>query len=434
MTNKKLLLQVWTVCALGLFIDGYGLYIASVAEPFFQQQFQLSSLWLGFAQASAPMGAAVGAILIGPLSDRLGRKSMLVVNFIMLVVAALLSSIAWNAFSLVLFRFFVGLGVGADYPLSAAYLAEMAPNRSRGKLMASAMFINCLAAPAAVTAGFIIFKIHPHIDAWRYFFAFGAIPAFVCLLLRARLPESMMWRVMQHLTPKTKQTSGALYRRLFEPRYLLITIALAGSWFFMDISYYGVGLFTPALLSAFHLSTAGDFLTDMVRIVKSTMVVTSFVAMGALLSIAVIDKIPHVRLQRIGFCGGFVALLLLGLSQYVSTSYITVVVVNCFIIYNVFINLGPGITTYLLPTEYYSTHIRATGHGMAAGIGKMGAFTGTLFLPVLQQQIGVHRTVLILALTLLLGYGCTHLLNHCNVAEDLQSHDEMSSEPEIVGG
>ncbi len=430
MTNKKLLLQVWTVCALGLFIDGYGLYIASVAEPFFQRQFQLSSLWLGLAQAAAPMGAAIGAILIGPLSDRLGRKSMLVVNFIMLVAAALLSAIAWNAISLVLFRFFVGLGVGADYPLSAAYLAEMSPNRSRGKLMASAMFVNCLAAPAAVTVGFIIFTIYPHIDAWRYFFAFGAIPAMVCLALRANLPESLMWRVMQRLTPKTKQTSGALYRRLFEPRYLLITIALTGSWFFMDVSYYGVGLFTPALLSAFHLSTANDFLVDMVSIVKSTMVVTAFVAMGALLSIALIDKIPHVRLQRIGFFGGFIALLLLGFSQHFTASYTTALVVNCFIVYNIFINLGPGITTYLLPTEYYSTHIRATGHGMAAGIGKLGAFVGTFFLPVLQENIGVHRTVLILALTLLLGYACTHLLNKCKPAEDLIKSEE-APEPEL---
>ncbi len=431
MSDKKLLLQVWTVCALGLFIDGYGLYIASVAEPFFQHQFNLSSFWLGLAQASAPMGAAMGAILIGPLSDRLGRKSMLVVNFIMLVAAALLSSIAWNAASLVLFRFFVGLGVGADYPLSAAYLAEMAPNRSRGRLMASAMFINCLASPAAVSISFIIFKFHPHLDAWRYFFAFGAIPAMVCLAMRAKLPESMKWRVMQRVTPKAKQTSGALYHRLFERRYLLITIALAGSWFFMDISYYGVGLFTPALLSAFNLASAGDFLTNMLSIVKSTMVVNAFVALGALMSIGVIDRMSHVKLQRLGFCGGFVALLLLGLSDRFLPGYTTALVVNCFILYNVFINLGPGITTYLLPTEYYSTHIRATGHGVAAGIGKLGAFVGALFLPLLQEHVGVHRTVLALSLTLLLGYLCTHLLNRCRPADDMADEPESN---EVAGG
>lgn len=425
MPQKKLLLHIWTVCALGLFIDGYGLYITSIAEPLFQQQFHLSSFWLGLSQAAAPMGAAIGAILIGPISDRLGRKSMLVINFVMLVIAALLTSVAWDKVSLVGFRFLVGVGVGADYPLSAAYLAEMAPNRSRGKLMASAMFINCLASPVAVLIGYVIFAVYPHVSAWRYFFAFGAIPALVCLMLRAKLPESLMWRVMVHIKPRAKQSSAILYRRLFRPQLLLTTCALAGSWMLMDISYYGIGLFTPALLSAFHLVTAGDFLSSTLGIVKNTLVVNAFVALGALLSIFLIDRMPHVRLQKLGFLGGFVALLILAFSNWLPAAYASAAVVNCFILYNVFINMGPGITTYLLPTEYYPTDIRATGHGMAAGLAKFGAFVGAAFLPVMQSELGVYHTVMALSLTLLLGYVCTLLLHRCRPAMAIEM-DELN--------
>ncbi len=424
MTQKKLLFHVWAVCALGLFIDGYGLYITSIAEPLFQQQFHLSSFWLGLSQAAAPMGAAIGAILIGPISDRLGRKSMLVVNFIMLVAAALLTSIAWDKVSLVAFRFLVGVGVGADYPLSAAYLAEMAPNQSRGKLMASAMFINCLASPIAVLIAYVIFSLYPHLSAWRYFFAFGAIPAVFCLMLRAKLPESLMWRVMVHVTPKAKQSTVTLYRRLFKPQLLLTTCALAGSWLLMDISYYGIGLFTPALLGAFHLAETGDFLTSTLSIVKSTLVVNAFVALGAFLSIFLIDRMPHVRLQKLGFLGAFVALFVLALSNWLLPGYTTAVVVNCFILYNVFINMGPGITTYLLPTEYYATDIRATGHGVAAGVAKLGAFVGAICLPIMQSAIGIHKTVMVLSLTLLLGYACTLLLRRCRPAMAIEM-DEL---------
>src|SRR3990167_11298951 len=87
--SKSLLLRIWIVCALGLFIDGFDLYVTSVAEPLFQKSFSLSPLWLGLTQAAAPIGAALGAILIGHITDRVGRKAMLAFNFILFVVAAL---------------------------------------------------------------------------------------------------------------------------------------------------------------------------------------------------------------------------------------------------------------------------------------------------------------------------------------------------------
>src|SRR3990167_6575655 len=85
--TKNLLIRIWVVCALGLFVDGFDLYVTSVAEPLFKKSFLLSPLWLGIAQAAAPIGAAVGAILIGYITDRVGRKTMLVFNFILFVVA-----------------------------------------------------------------------------------------------------------------------------------------------------------------------------------------------------------------------------------------------------------------------------------------------------------------------------------------------------------
>ena len=72
--------------------------------------------------------------------------------------------------------------------------------------------------------------------------------------------------------------------------------------------------------------------------------------------------------------------------------------------------MGPGITTYLLPAKTYPTNIRATGHGLASGVAKIGAFVGALLLPVLQSQLGIYTTVLILSFTLLGGFVASNLI------------------------
>src|SRR3989338_2025150 len=311
--TKNLLIRIWVVCALGLFVDGFDLYVTSVAEPLFKKSFLLSPLWLGIAQAAAPIGAAVGAILIGYITDRVGRKTMLVFNFILFVVATLLSAISWNVYSLCFFRFLVGFGVGADYPICAAYLSEMAPNQSRGKLMASAMFINCLASPIGVIVAYFLFVIYPHVGAWRLMFAFGALPETIALLMLARLPGRFVWKINQRLTSPTQKNQNS-YRILFGPIYLKATIALCLSWALMDISYYSIGLFTPDILSAMHLATNGDFVTDTKTIVLNTLFVNIFVALGAFISIFVIDKVSRVLLQKIVFACAFLGLFLISAS------------------------------------------------------------------------------------------------------------------------
>lgn len=82
--NKHLTTHVWIVCALGLFIDGYDLYITSVAEPFINALYHPSAVMIGFTQAAAPLGAVFGAIIIGRLADAIGRKSMLIMNLLFL--------------------------------------------------------------------------------------------------------------------------------------------------------------------------------------------------------------------------------------------------------------------------------------------------------------------------------------------------------------
>ena len=407
--DKRLLAQVWIVCALGLFIDGYDLYISSVAEPFINALYHPTPFMMGLTQAAAPIGAALGALIMGRVADKIGRKSLLIFNLIFFVIIALLSACAWDMISLCIFRFLIGLGVGADYPICAAYLAELIPKNKSRQFIAAAMFINCLASPVGVAVAWLLFKYHPTLDVWRWMFASGAIPAAIALLLRAKLPESFTWQAQKKLQQGRPFLQS--YQKLFSPTLKKTTICLGLSGFFLDISYYGIGLFTPAVLRAVNILDNADLLSSANEMLVSTLFVNFFVVLGAFAAIFVIAKINPFKLQKAGFLISFMGLLILSFSNSVPNAFTMPMIFSGFILFNLFVNFGPGITTYLLPAELYPTEIKATGHGVVAGCGKMGAALGTILLPILQSYIGIYFTVGILAITLLVGWVLTRMLS-----------------------
>ncbi|WP_367607845.1 MFS transporter [Legionella sp. W05-934-2] len=400
MHSKQLGRLVCCVCALGLFIDGYDLYISAIAEPFITQQFHPTPLMQGLIQAVAPLGAMTGAIIMGRVADKVGRKGMLVANLIFFVIIAVLSALAWDLPSLCLFRFFIGFGVGADYPIVAAYLAEMIEPSKRAKAMAFVMFVNCLASPVGALVAWGVFSLYPHLDAWRFLFALGAFPAMVGLALRARLPESLTWRAQQRLLAKEPKQ----YHRVLSNQYFSKTIALCACWFFMDIAYYGIGLFTPTILHALHISSGANFLENAPDVIRSTLFFNSFIMLGAFSVIFVIQRVNLVSLQKLGFAMGFAGMVCMAVNPSFAMVFFG------FALFNFFINFGPGITTYYLPTVIYPPAIKATGHGLASGFGKLGAVVGTLFLPWLMHTLDIYKTLALLSLTLLIGYNLTNFL------------------------
>lgn len=432
MYAKNLSRLIWIVCSLGLFIDGYILYISSIAEPFIKVMFNPSSLQIGLVQASAPLGAAIGGIVMGRVSDKIGRKSMLIFNLLFFVIIAIFSALSWNTSSLCIFRFLIGLGVGMDYPICASYLAEMIPKNKTSKFIAAAMFLNCSASAIGVLFAWIIFTLVPSLQSWRLMLASSAIPALVGLILRSKLPESFIWQVHKNKMDISDPESFKFYKKLFSQKYLRLTICFSMCWFLMDISYYGIALFTPSILNALGLSGSGDLLHSASTLIKSTLYVNIFVMLGAFASIFVIDKIDSVKLQKIGFLFSFLGLFIISMSFFVRNNTLNLIFGFLgFILFNFFINFGPGITTYLLPAQLYPTEIRATGHGFAAGSAKIGAFLGTVFVPVIQLLLGVHITILILSLTLMLGLMLSYWVSPTYSSEielDSQLKDELINE------
>lgn len=401
-STKKL---IWFVASLGLFIDGYDLYISAITEPFIQATYHPSALIIGLMQACAPIGAILGSIIMGYFADKLGRKSMLVFNFIFFVLISLLCAFSWNLASLCIFRFLIGVGVGADYPVCAAYMAEMSAKKDTASLFAFSALVFALASPIGILIAWIAFKLHPQLNVWRWLFASGSIPAFIGLFLRAKLPESFIWQAHQKLkNQSTKETTyKQKFTQLFSKKLYKITFALSFCWFLMDISYYGIGLFTPQLLQALSLHEDVNLLNNANDLLLQSLLINSFIVLGAWASIYIIKRINYILLQKLGFFCSAIGLIILSLANTKFPHLNTLLLFTGFICFNFFMNIGPAVTTYFLPTQYYATEIRATGHGFASGTAKLGAFLGAILVPVLQQTIGIYFTVFLLALTLLLG-------------------------------
>ena len=191
-----------------------------------------------------------------------------------------------------------------DYPICASYLAEMTPKHKTNRYMAIAMFINCLSAPIGVLVAWGIYILDPSLSAWRWILASGAVPAVIALIFRSKLPESFLWKAQQQLATikASKTTTTTAYKKIFSRRaYLKATIGLCSAWFLMDVAYYGIGLFTPSILSALHLDSHSNFLTSAPSVIKSTLYISSIVCLGSLVSIFAIDRIENVRLQKLGF-------------------------------------------------------------------------------------------------------------------------------------
>jgi MFS family permease len=133
-----------------------------------------------------------------------------------------------------------------------------------------------------------------------------------------------------------------------------------------------------------------------------------FAVPGDLLAVSKMDRIGHRRLQFIGFsvmAASFLVLAIVpALTQHVAP-FLAILGLSYF-----FIQFGPNMTTFVLPSEVFPVSVRTTGHGLAAGIGKLGAFVGVFLVPVLQDHIGLRGLLVVAGASAVLGFSITTLL------------------------
>ena len=408
---SKFHLRAALVSGMGFFTDAYDLFVIGVASTLITLDWNLGTGQLALLNATMLGAAFLGALVFGRVADLIGRKRVYWLVAAIMAVAALGSALAPSFWVLIGFRFLLGFGVGGDYPVSAVLMSEYANSRDRGRLVGLVFSTQALGLIVGPLIALGLLGAGTSTDlTWRLLLGIGAIPAAAVIYLRRTMPESPRYQVqvlgrgadaeqqMHTLTGgavAAQGTSGEQRRMglrafLTNRRLLLILAGTAGSWFLLDYAYYGNTISTPQILALISPTA-----TTMTKIAIQLAIFVVAAVPGYILGIARIDHIGHRRLQLSGFvmmaaCFGFIAIV----------PGMTTLVLPFLAVYGLsyfFTEFGPNMTTFVMPSELFPVSVRATGHGISAGIGKLGAFIGVFLFPILQTSLGLRGTLLLTA-------------------------------------
>jgi PHS family inorganic phosphate transporter-like MFS transporter len=413
------------VSGMGFFTDAYDLFVIATVATLVKSQWHLDATRTSWVSGSAILAAFFGAIVFGRIADILGRKAVYTVVAAIMIIGAIASALAPSFIFLVGARFVLGLGIGGDYPVSAVLMSEYSNRADRGRLVglvfsmqAAGLVVGPLVALVLLASG------AGHEVTWRILLGLGAVPAAAVVYLRAKMPESP--RFQARVQGKAERAAAELHafadgaldatasaddgtRRmamsqfLRSGRMLRLVLGTAGSWFLFDYAYYGNTLSLPTILKdvAPHASIE-------MNLVWSLGIFLVFAVPGYALAVTYMDRVGHRRLQVIGFAVMAACFLLLGLIHPLTT--IVGPFLALFGLSYLFTEFGPNTTTFVLPSEVFPVSMRTTGHGIAAGIGKLGAFVGVFLVPQLQSGIGLRGMLLVAAGAAFVGLGLTFVL------------------------
>ncbi len=411
-------LRAAVVSGMGFFTDAYDLFIIGIAATLVKQDWHLDTTNLAVLNATMLGAACLGAVLFGRIADVVGRKRVYWLVAAVMVVAAVGSALAPSFWALIAFRFLLGLGVGGDYPVSAVLMTEYANRDHRGRLVGlvfSAQALGLVVGPL-IALGLLGSGLSTNLT-WRLLLGLGAVPAATVVYLRRRMPESPRYQVevQGHGDDAARQlgrfSAGAIRGRaaptgtgrmgvrqfLTDRRFVLLLVGTAGSWFLLDYAYYGNTISTPQIIKL--ISPGASALTT-IAIQLAIFVVAA--VPGYVLGILRIDKIGHRRLQLTGFAMMALCFGVIGLVPGMTTAVLPFLAV--YGISYFFAEFGPNMTTFVLPGELFPISVRATGHGISAGIGKFGAFVGVFLFPLLESSFGLRGTLLLAAVISAAGF------------------------------
>ena len=413
------------ISGMGFFTDAYDLFVISTVATLVASQWHLTTNQKSTVSSAAILGAFIGAFVFGRVADVFGRKRIYTLVAAIMIVGAISSALSPGFWWLVVSRFVLGLGIGGDYPVSAVLMSEYANRNDRGRLVGLVFSMQALGLIVGPLVGLVLISSGiGHEASWRLLLGLGALPAAAVVWLRAKMPESPRFqarvkgqagRAARELTVFSEgvvTANGAvddgvhrmgLGAFLRNRRMLVLLAGTAGSWFLLDYALYGNTLSLPAILK--QVAPKASLVATLAWTLGIFVV---FALPGYLLAFSKMDRIGHRRLQGIGFAVMAGAFLALGIVPGLTTTVAPFLLV--FGLSYFFTEFGPNTTTFVLPSEVFPVSQRTTGHGIAAGIGKLGAFIGVFVVPHLSKSIGLRGMLMVAGGSAVAGWLLTRVL------------------------
>jgi putative MFS transporter len=367
------------------------------------------------------VGMAIGAALGGLLADRLGRRQVFALTLLGYGVFTGVSALAWSVGALIVFRFLVGLGLGAELPVASTLVSEFAPPTIRGRIV---VVLESFWAVGWTLSALIGFLVVPRSEnGWRWALALGAVPALYAVVVRLRLPESVRFlesrgrdaeaeTVVQRFEAAAGQRrvavpeqddvsltveSGSANRvtALWSPALRRRTGAVWAVWFLVNFSYYGAFIWLPTILVASGFS--------LVRSFGYTLLITLAQLPGYAASALLVERWGRRRTLATFLTGSAVAAALFAMAGSTATVLTAGMLLS-------FFNLGAWGALYAVTPELYPTPLRGTGSGWAAGIGRIASVIAPLCVPLLRGAGGTGLLFAVFAAVFVLAALASTLL------------------------
>ena len=214
--------RILILAAAGKFFEGFVVFMTGVALPLIAEEFNIGAAQHGLVSAASLFGILIGALFLGGLADRFGRKPMFIVEmlifvvFLCLLVGAPLLGV--YSFALLIFCLFgVGLALGCDYPTAHLMISESIPSSDRGRLVLGAFGFQALGVLVGTVVGYLILANMPQLGAWRWMYATAIIPALLVAAGRFFITESGHWLLSRGPHERAPSGDGAAAARATRP-------------------------------------------------------------------------------------------------------------------------------------------------------------------------------------------------------------------------
>ncbi|MFA9389185.1 MAG: sugar porter family MFS transporter [Prolixibacteraceae bacterium] len=413
--NLKYILGISFISALGGYLFGFDFAVITGGLPFLADQFGLDASGEGATTASLAIGAVVGCILAGRLSEQWGRKKGLLIAATTFTISSLIMGLAPNLSIFVTGRFFAGIGVGMASMLSPMYIAEIAPDKYRGRLVSLNQLTIVLGIVITHLVNFGLKDLGP--EAWRWMFGAGAIPAGLFMIGVIFLPESPRWLIQKNReseaqkilnkiggaefaattisnvktsTKNDSSTSVNLWQRIYLPvLFVGITLAVFQQWCGINVVFN----YTAKIFESIGADRS-EQLIQAVYIGIANLVFT-------IIAMTLVDKIGRKPLMLFGAGGLSVFYIIIAfILKTGNGAFLSPFILVAIGIYA--ISLAP--ITWVLISEIFPNNIRSKALSTAT-VALWLAYSILVFtFPIISEKMGEFFPFIMYAIICLLGF------------------------------
>jgi MFS transporter, SP family, arabinose:H+ symporter len=411
--------QLTLLATLGGFLFGYD--TSNIGSALNFVPYDLKGLAMGYLVSGASLGAAAGAILAGPVADRFGRKTLLIVDAGIYAVGAILSAITPDAGVLLFARTLIGLAIGADSAIATAYIAEYAPRNRRGSLTMLQQWMITVGILLSYIVALIIFAAFPGSAAsvgWRLVLGLGAVPAIIGLVMRTQMPESPRWLLRHGKYDQLRKAMATLgadepsdddirraarvierveggskeqRRRAWTPGVRRALIVVSVFFIFQQITGINVPLYYgPHILGPVFSGAHASLVQQTVAGVEVTAIMTAVNVGATYLGFRWIDTKGRRTLAILGYTGMIIFALVsaLGLAFLSGDARLVVIMIGLDFFIASFA-VGVGGTGWTLQGEVFPTAVRGQAAAFCAMIDWLANFFLIEVFPVWQNAISL---------------------------------------------